>query len=52
MGDASTLLRNVRASRHPLFVIIVGQAPRYRGLKTHFESVQKATIAGTIWEIS
>jgi hypothetical protein len=38
---------------HPRFlVILVAQKrPATEGLTSHFESVQKATIAGTIWEI-
>jgi hypothetical protein len=53
MGDASTLLRNIEASRlQRVVIVVVGQAPRYRAPKTHFESVQKATFTGAIWEIS
>jgi hypothetical protein len=37
---------------HPLLIILVVQKrPATEGLTSHFESVQKATIAGTIWEI-
>jgi hypothetical protein len=37
-----------RGIRHPFLIIVAGQAPRYRGPNSHFESDQKATIAGTI----
>jgi len=50
-GDASRYQTQLSASRHQFVTMFVGYRATRTLLNTHLESVQKATITGSIWEI-
>ena len=52
-GDALPRYSTIGASPEIKFLVVlfVQKRPATEALTSHFESVQKATIAGTIWEI-